>query len=340
MKKEWLFQIIAFIIFCLNAIIYVEHEGIIFSDSPGVDLIFVLYETILFLIVNYVLIPKLFHTKKYLLFFLSLIGLIILFGVVEEGVVEKIFTPNSRGTNDVTWQSIYWFFGEILIPLLAFMTIKFVFDNFKQEQRLAQLEQDRLSNELKLLKSQIQPHILFNSLNNLYNFALKKSEQVPDLIIKLSNVLRYVLYEASDEKVTLHKELTLIKDYVALQEIQYKGRGKIILDIENNDQSKELKIAPFLLIPFVENSFKHSFGTLIDNVIVEIKIKIEDGYLLTEVKNNFDINDGASNSLVMGGIGLKNVGKRLNLLYPKNHTLKTWTENKFYYVDLKILLIE
>jgi len=104
------------------------------------------------------------------------------------------------------------------------MAIKFVFDSFDQQQKMERIEKDRLSSELQLLKSQIQPHILFNSLNNLYHFALKKSEQVPTLILKLSNVLRYVLYEATEEKVPLIKELEFIKDYIDLQVIQYKGR--------------------------------------------------------------------------------------------------------------------
>lgn len=224
MKKEWICQLAVLFIFYLNSIIYVEHEGIIFSETPITNLLFVLYIALLFLIVNYIFIPKLFYRKKYILFFLSLISAIAIFGIIEEGIIEKIFSPELRGKNDVTWQSIYWYFGEILIPLLAFMAIKFVFDSFDQQQKMERIEKDRLSSELQLLKSQIQPHILFNSLNNLYHFALKKSEQVPTLILKLSNVLRYVLYEATEEKVPLIKELEFIKDYIDLQVIQYKGR--------------------------------------------------------------------------------------------------------------------
>lgn len=338
MKKEWLCQLLALILFYLDSIISVEHEGVFISPEPGTDLLYILYAAVLFLTVNYVLIPQFFYKKKYVQFFLALIGTIIVFGIIEEAVVEQILSPNSRGKNAVTWQSIYWYFGEILIPLLTFMTIKFVFDNFEQQRKLERIEQDKLSNELKLLKSQMQPHILFNSLNNLYNFALKKSEEVPNLILKLSNVLRYVLYEAAEEKVPLEKELAMIEDYVGLQVIQYQNRGKITLNIARPTESETIQIAPFLLIPFVENGFKHSFGSLVENVFVEIDINISKGNLQLIVRNNFDENYEVDSSLTKGGIGLNNVKKRLELLYPKKYLLQISDEKQIYLVDLKIVL--
>ena len=339
MKKEWLCQLVVLILFYLDSIISVEHGGVFLSETPGIDLLYLLYKAILFLIVNYVLIPRFFHAKKYFLFFGLLISTIVLFGVIEEGFVEKILSPNSRGANDITWQSIYWYFGEILVPLLTFMTIKFVFDNFTQQQKLERIEQDRLSNELQLLKSQIQPHILFNSLNNLYHFALKKSDAVPELILKLSNVLRYVLYETTEEKVPLKKELTFIKDFVDLQEIQYKGRGQIHFNIQFEQENDDLKIAPFLLIPFIENSFKHSFGSKIKEVSIEIKIIIQKNQIQLFVINNFEVDSGNSEKLTQGGIGLKNVKKRLELLYPNQYQLNISKDEQEYFVHLELKLV-
>ncbi len=340
MKKEWLCQLVALIIFYLDSIIYVDNKGITLSDTLGIDLIFILYAAILFLIVNYILIPKLFYRKKYFLFFIALISIIVFFGLIEEGVLEKILSPDNRGINDISWQTIYWYFGEILVPLLAFMTIKFVFDNFAQQQKIERIEQDKLKNELQLLKSQIQPHILFNSLNNLYHFALKKSDEVPDLILKLSNVLRYVLYETTEDKVPLVKELTFIKDFVNLQEIQYNGRGQVYFDIKKEQDIAPLKIIPFLLIPFIENSFKHSFGTKIREVIIQIKVTIQNDQLHLWVKNNFEKNKSQSDELVIGGIGLENVKKRLELLYPSKYTLNISSSNaQEYIVNLDIKLM-
>ncbi len=338
MKKEWLCQLVVLFIFYLDSTVEVEREGFVVSHSPLITLVFVLYEALLFLLVNYVLIPKFFYSKKYLLFFASLMGAIALFGIVEEGVLEKILTPNTKGLNDVTWQSIYWFYGEILVPLMTFMTIKFVFDNFAQEQKLERIEQDRLTNELKLLKSQIQPHILFNSLNNLYHFALKKSDEVPGLILKLSNVLRYVLYEATDEKVPLANELAFIKDYIDLQEVQYQGRGEISCSIQEEEQQSQRRIAPFLLIPFIENSFKHSYGTKIRDVFVRVTISMEEQQFKLLVENNYEEDGGSRESMVVGGIGLVNVRKRLQLLYPNQHDLQIINDNQKYTVNLSIEL--
>jgi len=335
MKKEIIFQIVLVILYYLSSIIDVVHEGMIITETPGIDFLFLVYHCILFFLVNYVLIPKFFSQKKYVQLFVGIIILIILFGVIEEGLVEKILSPNLRGSNDVTWQSIYWFFGEILIPLLGLMSVKLMFDYFSQQQELEKIKQDKLENELKLLKSQVQPHVLFNSLNNLYNFALKKSDHLPDLILKLSNVLRYVLYDAAEEKVTLNKEITLIEDFVALQEIQYENRGVVSLAIEKDENCDRIVIAPFLLIPFVENCFKHSYGTLVEDVVIDIDIKVSKEQLYLFVKNNYS-DEGSSNTLIDGGIGLKNVYQRLELLYPENYLLNTWTENNRYFVQLKV----
>ncbi len=336
MHKEWFFQFLVLFIYFVSSIVYVEHEGLIISNSIGIDLLFFVYHVLLFLLVNFVLIPKLFYTKKYLLFFLALIGCIILFGIIEEGVIEKLLSPNSRGRNAVTWQSIYWFAGEILVPLLAFTSVKLVFDNFAQQQKLQQIKQDNLKNELQLLKSQIQPHILFNSLNNLYHFALEKSDSTPELILKLSNVLRYILYETSDEKVSLAKELSFLKDYIDLQIIQYKGRGTIDYTIEAVLEDTSLKIAPFLLIPFIENSFKHSFGTKVKDVSIAIKIYLQEQDIHLEVVNNFEANGNPRESLTHGGIGLVNVKKRLDLLYPDAHHLHIEQNKEQYHVKLNV----
>ncbi len=338
MKKEWLCQLVALMLFYLDSIISVEHEGVFLSDTPIIDLLYLLYSAVLFLIVNYVFIPRFFHAKRYLLFFALLVATIVLFGIVEEELIEQLLSPHSRGANDLTWQAIYWYFGEILIPLLTFMTIKFVFDNFAQQRKLEKIEQNRLTNELRLLKSQIQPHLLFNSLNNLYHFALKKSDEVPDLILKLSNVLRYVLYETTEEKVPLEKELIFIKDFINLQEIQYKGRGQVRFDIEKEEDNSSLKIAPFMLIPFIENSFKHSFGSKIKEVYIEIKISIQKDQIRLFVKNNFEEDGGNSEKLTEGGIGLKNVKKRLALLYPNQYKLDIQKKGQEHFVNLNIKL--
>lgn len=314
-----------------------SHEGISFSKQPGIEFIFLLYNLTLFLLVIYVLIPKLFYRKKFILFFISLFGLLILYGAVEEAIIEQILDPKGRGRNSLTWQSIYWCIQEDMVPLLGFMTVKFVMDNFEQQRQLAQIEKNSLTNELKFLKSQIQPHILFNSLNSLYDYTLSKSDNAPELVLQLSSVLRYVLYETSGTLVPLTKEINFIEDYVALHKMQLEGRGEIQFLI-NKNKVESLKIAPFLLIPFIENSFKHSLRSIERNIFIKIQIDIQDTAVNLLVENNFETISPNSEDLTTKGIGLKNVEKRLTLLYPNRHQLLIEKNNNLYKVQLKIRL--
>ncbi len=337
MKKEWIVQAIALLLHYIDTIKEVSHEGLEFTDQPGIDFLFLLYHLSLFLIVNYILIPQLFDKKKFFQFFFCLISLLIVYGVLEETVVEQILDPSGRGTNALTWQSLYWFIQENIVPLLAFMSIKFVFDNFERQRKLEQIERDSLTNELKFLKSQIQPHILFNSLNNLYDYTLSKSDKAPELVLELSNVLRYVLYETSSTLVLLSKEINFIEDYIALQKMQLEGRGDIHFSVNNQTTKETLKIAPFLLIPFIENSFKHSLKSIEKGILISIQINIQDQAIQLLVENNFEDCSYKFEDLLAKGIGLKNVQKRLELLYPNRHNLRVEQTTRLYMVSLEIL---
>lgn len=338
MKKEWIVQGIALLLHYVDTIKEVSHEGVHFSADPEIDFIFLLYHLSLFLIVNYILIPQFFYKKKFFQFFFYLFGLLILYGIVEEAIVEQILDPTGRGNNALTWQSVYYFIQENLVPLLAFMSIKFVFDSFEQQRKLEQIERDSLTNELKFLKSQIQPHILFNSLNSLYDYTLSNSNKAPQLVLQLSNVLRYVLYDTSTAVVPLEKEINFIEDYIALQKMQLEGRGDIHFFANNHSTKTDLKIAPFLLIPFIENSFKHSLKSIERGIRITIKIDIQDDAIHLMVENNFENIVSTSEDLLTKGIGLKNVQKRLELLYPKRHTLEVKQTDNLYKIALHVLL--
>lgn len=332
-----MFLSLALLMHYVDTIKEVSREGLRLSSNPGVDFLFLLYHVTLYLLVIYVLIPTFFYTKKFGLFFISLFGLLVIYGAIEEGVVEQVLDPEGRGNNSVTWQSIYFFIQENIVPLLAFMSIKFVFDSFEKERKLEQIEKDSLTNELKFLKSQIQPHILFNSLNGLYEYTLAKSDKAPELVLQLSSVLRYVLYETSSTLTSLSKELKFIEDYMALQEMQLEGRGKIQFSVEEERFDESLKIAPFLLIPFIENSFKHSLRSKERDILIIVKIVIQGERISLWVENNFE-NIATTENLMVKGIGLKNVQKRLALLYPNQHTLQVTQENNLYKVQLDLEL--
>ena len=167
--------------------------------------------------------------------------------------------------------------------------------------------------ELKYLKMQIHPHFLFNTLNTMYGFALKKADETPEMILKLSNLLDYLLYQVDKPFVSLDNEINHIEDYISLEQMRFRDTLKVTFT--KNIRSESIEIAPMLLIPFVENSFKHG---KITNGSLDISIYIEEKHEVIQfkIKNNSS-NESESND----GIGLENIKKRLELLYPNQHQL-------------------
>ena len=194
-------------------------------------------------------------------------------------------------------------------------------------------ENENLKTELSFLRSQVSPHFLFNVLNNMVAMARLKSDQLEPSLIRLSGLMRYMLYESDETSVTLHRETEYVNSYIELQKMRYAKSLVIKTDIDPGDGQL---IEPMLLIPFIENAFKHGTGNLEDPVI-DISLKIYDGLLNFQVKNKFDpkneeIKDPTS------GIGLPNVERRLNLLYDQKHILAINKENNWFTVSLQIKL--
>lgn len=207
---------------------------------------------------------------------------------------------------------------------------------FEQQQRNQKLQQEKLQSELNFLKAQIHPHFLFNTLNNLYALTLDKSDQAPEVVVKLSGLLDYMLYQCNDAYVKLSKEINLIKDYLALEKIRYKKTLNIDLRIIGNPDN--VKIAPLLLLPFVENSFKHGLSKVSQDPRVKVELIIENNHLIFKVENN-KVNDIKNNQEdYTSGIGLKNVKRRLELIYPDRHELYILDKKNTFKTELKILL--
>ena len=204
---------------------------------------------------------------------------------------------------------------------------------FQGEKIRKELENKRLAAELSFLRMQINPHFLFNSLNSIYSLSLKKSDFAPQAILKLSDMMRYLLYEREDAShmVALHKEIEYLENYIALQKIRF-NHGQHIEFLTEGDDSNQ-KIAPLLLIPFIENAFKH--GLLTDSANpMKIYLLIEGKRLILQVKNRKNLNNKDSNE----GIGLENVNKRLKLLYPGKHQLTITESEEHYQSDLVLFL--
>jgi LytS/YehU family sensor histidine kinase len=218
------------------------------------------------------------------------------------------------------------------------MSLKLVKHWYEKERLAKELEKVNTETELKYLKSQINPHFLFNSLNSIYALSLQKSDLAPDLILKLSDILRYLLYDGSEKKVSLAQELKYLKSYLELEKVRHGSRMDLEIEVTGDTDKEE--IAPMLLIPFVENSFKHGLGKDMSKGYVKVLVDAADGNLKFAIANSKPINGSevSSKKGYKGGIGLINVKKRLKLLYPNKHTLNVDSSDKEFQVTLNIKL--
>ena len=220
----------------------------------------------------------------------------------------------------------------ILSILLAGGFIRVAIQWFTLEKQKEELQIQRLNDELGLLKAQINPHFLFNSLNTVYSLARKGSQKTEGFILKLSEILRYVIYESSAKKVLLNNELTYIKNYIELQ--KYRMDSNMRIEYLCDGDALNLVIEPMLLITFVENAFKHGISYH-EGSFINILLTIQDNVLGLTVSNTF-YKPPVPNEY--GGIGLQNVRKRLDLAYPSSHELFITDDDKIYTVQLKIKL--
>jgi two-component system LytT family sensor kinase len=231
--------------------------------------------------------------------------------------------------------------GVILVCVLLIIALTSAFKilkhNYKSldekktlENKFLQTQLQLKEQELKFLKMQIHPHFLFNTLNTLYGFALKKSEKAPEMILKLSNLLDYILYQVDKPKVLLQDEINHIEDYVSLEKSRFQESLQVIFD--KNVKDNQFEIAPMLLLPFVENAFKH--GNQIDGVLkVTMYVKVDKNELNFTIENSAIKKEHSKN-----GIGLENIKKRLEMLCKNQYFLEISSEEKMFKVNLKIAI--
>lgn len=224
-------------------------------------------------------------------------------------------------------------FPYILI-LACSVAYRMVIDRIRSERRTKERENEHLKTELLLLRSQINPHFMFNVLNNMVSLARKGSDQLEPSLIKLSSLMRYMYFEATDDKVLLSKEIDYIESYIDIQEQRFMGSVTVKTALQHNRES--YLIEPMLLIPFVENAFKHGTG-LIDNAEIDIKLRVREGSLYFFVGNRFSVDEKEEKDKTTG-IGLVNVKRRLTLLYGDRYHLDIRVEHDWHFVTLDLNL--
>lgn len=219
-----------------------------------------------------------------------------------------------------------------LIFILSFSVLHYV---FKLREKTEELEKENLQSELKFLRSQVNPHFLFNTLNSLYGLTQEKSDRAPETVLKLSELMSFVLYESDRETISLATELKYIRNYIELEELRYGDRFTCNLSISGDTN---VQIPPLLLLPFVENSFKHGIRNESDHGFVNINASVSQKIISFRIENSVS-SEVATLKSASGGVGIANVRKRLNLLFPNRHKLELGRREKEYYVKLELELV-
>jgi two-component system LytT family sensor kinase len=337
MKRHW--QILSHVFFW---IVLISFFGFIARNNTKMTtndllVVFLLYPAInisLFYLNYLVLIPQFLHKKRYEIYAVAICIVVILYGVGKYGVAlifKKYVLLHDNGLVVGFWS----YFLNTVFSSLCFLflstALKFTADWFLNERIQRDLENQRLTAELAFLKSQINPHFLFNSLNSIYSLAYQRSETTPEAILKLSEIMRYMLYECNDNKVDLAKEVQYLHSYIDLQKIRLGNKAFIDFKVEGTIESQQ--IVPLLLIAFIENAFKHGVA---NNPLTPIRllIDVDEAHLHFHIQNKKHANNRDSS----GGIGLNNVRRRLNLLYPGKYNLDIHDDTDTYTVELSLVL--
>jgi two-component system LytT family sensor kinase len=337
MKLGWqIFWHVFFWVFIILFCLAIAHNNTKLSVNDLLVII-VLYGIInisLFYLNYLVLIPRFLDKKHYGLFAIAVVTALIIYGCGKYGVaiIFKQYVLMRIKAKVVGFGS---YFLSTIFTSLSFLflssVLKFTVDWFLNERIQRDLENQRLSAELAFLKSQINPHFLFNSLNSIYSLAYQRSETTPEAILKLSEIMRYMLYECNDNKVDLVKELQYLQNYIDLQKIRFGTKAYIDFKIEGKVEHQQ--IVPLLLIAFIENAFKHGVA---NNPLTPIRlfIDVQESHLQFYIQNKKHTN----NRDASGGIGLNNVKRRLNLLYKGKYNLDIHDETDNYTVELSLIL--
>ena len=310
-----------------------------FGEAILFELVFLPVRLVAVYVNWYILIPKWLYQNRILQYLLLLFALLFALAIVQRYITlywaYPVFFPDWLADAVVIDPLIFFRIVQNVViisaPVAFSIGIKIFMDWYDEKNRAKQLAIEKREAELNYLKSQINPHFLFNTLNNLYGLSIEQSQKVPNLILKLSDFLNYSLYEAKAEKISVGKEIKLVKDFVALESERYENRVAINWDID--DTIFDEKIAPLLFIPLVENAFKHGVREELYRAMVDLKLEEENSYLVFSVKNSLPQYESEKS---VAGIGLNNLKRRLDLLYPNNYELKTKQEKESFLAILKL----
>ncbi|HVS98227.1 MAG TPA: histidine kinase [Puia sp.] len=337
LKRRWLYHPSFWLLYYgLTLILYLAlHESVSLAFFIMILLLVIIQAAYSYFNI-YVLIPRLVFTRRYgyyalvMLFTLLACSATIL---LAEQIVAVFVHPGTKAST--FWSIKNMAIGAVQgVYIFGLVTgIKFVKDYMLDQQIRKEREKQYLETELKFLKSQIQPHFFFNTLNNIYSLTLKRSEQAPEVILKLSDLMSYMLYESTAPLVPLSKEIGYLRNYVDVEQLRFGDRLSVSFTTEGPvDQAA---IPPMILILFLENSFKHGVRNNISHIHLSIELLVAAGYLHFHIENPVSEEEKPAQD---NGIGLKNVRRRLDLLFGNAYTLDIREHDRFFIVHLKMPL--
>ncbi len=281
-----------------------------------------------------VLYPAFFKKKKYWLYILSVMLIAAVAGIInmklELIIAEEPIFKSGR-------QHFFFFLSQLLMTyryLLFSFFLKITVDYYSQKETIKQFELLKTTAELNFLKAQVNPHFLFNTLNNLYALILEKSDKSAEAVLKLADIMKYILSEGKEEKIILEKEVQLLYNYTELERLRKPG-AEITFSVSGDTHN--YFITPLLLLPLIENAFKYGLNAVAKNGFIRINIKTNKGWLDLSVENNVPpvTNNEALQSL---GIGIDNVSKRLEMLYPGKYSFNIENKTNSFFVTLQLQL--
>lgn len=282
----------------------------------------------------YLLVPRYLLAKRFLQFFTGLIIVLAICALYT--VLAQLSLDDSKSFRGMTIT-----IGENVLPFLHVggiaLSIKMLMYWYQQRDQTLEAEKQRSAVELQLLKAQLHPHFLFNTLNNLYSHTLESSPKSPEIVMKLSELLRFMIYDSNTPKISLSKEINLMQNYIALEKLRYGDWLDISIKI-SGDVGK-YQIATFMLLPFIENAFKHGASKQLDQSWISLNLVMEDSVMYLKLINSVEPDEGEKQSKI-GGLGLMNAKKRLELLYKDNYVFETKRLEDVFIVNLEVTLEE
>lgn len=280
------------------------------------------------------LIPRYFKRKKYITYSILLLIVIVLFSLLYSNVY---FVSPDKLLNASSPVRVFDFMSNVFTAI-RYILISALFEilrqSIEQERKITSIQLDKAVTEMNYLRAKVNPHFLFNTLNNIYGLALQKSDKTPEIVLRLSDMMEYMISEDNDVKVPLEKELNNLSNYIEIERIRQGNDAQIDFLIEGDPASK--KIVPLILLPILENAVKHGINKSVSYAFIDAKIEITDDTITFKVENNQGKKSDQNNDTIRNGMGLNNLKKRLQLFYPNKHKLELYNEPKRFYAQLTL----